>query len=139
MLKAVLPQRQLTEVAGILRRRYSDFAHHNRRNPLDELLFIICSTQTDEKKYLQTFRQLRTTFPSFDALRTARSSTLIGALRTGGLYRQKAKMLRAMFQMIVETFGKLTLAPLRTWSDSECEAFLRSLPGVGTKVARCVM
>ena len=132
-------RRRLSEVAGILRGRYSDFAHHNRRNPLDELLYIICSTQTDEDKYLQTFRGLRKRFPSFDALSSARNSTLIGVLRSGGLYRQKARMLRAMFQMITEAFGKLTLAPLKTWSDSECEAFLRSLPGVGTKVARCVM
>ena len=40
---------------------------------------------------------------------------------------------------IIERFGRLTLAPLQGLDDAAGEAFLTSLPGVGKKVARCVM
>jgi len=36
-------------------------------------------------------------------------------------------------------FGSADLEALRVWPDDECESFLLGLPGVGLKVARCVM
>lgn len=41
--------------------------------------------------------------------------------------------------MLRQEFGRATLAPLRTMTDGEAEAFLVSLPGVGAKVAKCVL
>jgi endonuclease-3 len=32
------------DVAAALKKRYHDFNHYNLKDPLDELLFIICST-----------------------------------------------------------------------------------------------
>jgi hypothetical protein len=32
------------DVATALHKRYHDFNHYNLKNPLDELLFIICRT-----------------------------------------------------------------------------------------------
>ena len=34
------------DVAAALKYRYHDFDHYNLKDPLDELLFIICSTKT---------------------------------------------------------------------------------------------
>ena len=44
-----------------------------------------------------------------------------------------------LFDIIVAKFGEPTLKPLRKMSDKDAEAFLLSLPGVGKKVARCVL
>ena len=52
------------DVAAALKRRYRDFNHYNLKNPLDELLFIICSTKTGEASYRSTFRSLKETFPT---------------------------------------------------------------------------
>ena len=38
------------DVAAALKTRYRDFNHHNLKNPLDELLFIICSNYSGESK-----------------------------------------------------------------------------------------
>jgi endonuclease III len=46
---------------------------------------------------------------------------------------------KALLTMITERFGRPTLAPLRKMTEVECEEFLCSLPGVGKKIARCVM
>ena len=52
------------DVAAALKNRYRDFNHYNHKDPLDELLFIICSTKTGEASYRSTFRSLKETFPT---------------------------------------------------------------------------
>ena len=129
----------LEMIARALRRRYGDFDHFNKKNPLDELIFIICSVQTAEVSYKRTFRALREEFRTFEHLNEASASYLARPLKPGGLSEQKSKSLRIIFDSITESFGRLTLSPLKDYSDFDCEAFLTKLPSVGKKVARCVM
>lgn len=133
-----LPKR-IDETARILRRRYRDFAHYNRTNPFEELLFILCSVQTQESNYRRTFAALRRAFPSFDALASASREEIAKPLKQGGLSPTKARRIKIICKRIEAAFGRVTLAPLRQMDDEQCEGFLASLPGVGTKVARCVM
>lgn len=131
--------RKIARAASLLKRRYGDFAHYNRKNPLEELLFILCSVQTDEKKYRETFRALRRTFPRFEDLGKASASAIAKPLKPGGLSPTKSRMIHKICRALKKLFGNITLAPLWRMSDEQCEAFLTSLPGVGLKVARCVM
>jgi endonuclease III len=127
------------EVARALSKRYHDDAHNNRRNPFEELLFILCSLQTNEELYSNTFALLRRAYPRFDELADAAPNDLARVLRGGGLHRQKARIISRIARLLRTEYGRVTLAPLRVASTSECEAFLASLPGVGKKTARCVM
>lgn len=127
------------DVAATLTGRYRDHDHFNRKNPLEELLFILCSVKTSEKSYRRVYADFRREFPSFDRLAEAPAEKLAGPLVPGGLYRQKSVALRKTMDAIIERFGRLTLAPLHRFPDEQCERFLTSLPGVGLKVARCVM
>ena len=127
------------EVVRILKRVYEDFDHYNRKNPLDELLFILCSTKTSESGYRETFRALRRRFPSNEQLAATTEVEIATAIARGGLAKKKAHSIKAIMQRVIAQFGKPTLAPLRKMSDDECEHLLTSLPGVGKKVARCVM
>jgi hypothetical protein len=45
-------------VARILSAQYGDNAHANRANPLSELLFILCSLQTNEDLYKASYARL---------------------------------------------------------------------------------
>jgi endonuclease III len=126
-------------VAAALENRYRDFNHYNLKNPLDELLFIICSTKTGEASYRSTYRSLKETFPTHYQIAEAPAEYIARPIVSGGLSNQKAKAIRDLFDIIVEKFGEPTLKPLRKMSDGEAEAFLLSLPGVGKKVARCVL
>lgn len=127
------------EAAQLLKRRYGDFAHYNRKNPFEELLFILCSVQTQESKYRKTYAALRRRFPRFEQLATARPSAIAKPLKFGGLSATKAQLIAKLCKAIEARFGRVTLAPLEGMSDAECESFLMTLPGVGLKVARCVM
>lgn len=127
------------DVAAALKNRYRDFNHYNRKDPLDELLFIICSTKTGEASYRSTFRSLKEAFPTHYQIAEAPAEYIARPIVSGGLSNQKAKAIRELLDIIVEKFGEPTLKPLRKMGVEEAEAFLVSLPGVGKKVARCVL
>lgn len=127
------------DVAAALKKLYHDFNHYNLKDPLDELLFIICSTKTGEASYRSTFQLLKETFPTHLQIAEAPTEYIARPIVSGGLSNQKAKAIRDLLDVIVKKFGEPTLKPLRKMSDKEAEAFLLSLPGVGKKVARCVL
>jgi len=127
------------KVAAALKNRYRDFNHYNLKDPLDELLFIICSTKTGEASYRSTFRSLKKTFPTHLHIAQAPAEYIARPIASGGLSNQKAKAIRDLLDIIVAKFGEPTLKPLREMDDAAVETFLLSLPGVGKKVARCVL
>ena len=133
------PPENIISIARALRKRYKDFGHYNRKNPLDELLLILCSVKRGEKVYLRAFKSLKQAFPIFEKLNQASVKELTKRIEWGGLQNQKARSLKKITTAITRRFGKLSLAPLRKMTEEECEEFLCSLPGVGKKVARCVM
>lgn len=126
-------------ISEILSNRYKDFNHNNKKNPLNELLFIICSLKTQEKNYGRTYSALKKKFPSFNSIANATIDDIREVIQSGGLENQKAKAIKAIMNQINQEFGKYSLAPLYNFNDSNCEKFLLSLRGVGLKTARCVM
>ncbi|MEI2742295.1 MAG: endonuclease III [Candidatus Competibacter sp.] len=131
--------KNIRQVAAALVDRYGDFDHYNLKNPLDELLFIICSTKTAESSYRHTFEQLKQVFPTPSALAEAPAEYIAKPITSGGLSGQKSRAIRAILDAINDQFGALTLEPLRGMSDRDAEAFLTALPNIGQKVARCVL
>lgn len=133
------PPANIVPIARELRKSYKDFGHYNRKNPLDELLLILCSVKRGEKVYLRAFKSLKRACPTFEKLNQASVKELTKQIEWGGLQNQKARSLKKITTAIIKKFGKLSLAPLRKMTEGECEGFFCSLPGVGKKVARCVM
>lgn len=130
---------QINEVATTLRKRYKDYNHNNKRNPLNELLFIMCSTKTTDPSYERTYNRFRSRYKTFDGIAKATTEEIAISLSTGGLQNIKARYIKSIMKDLNRIFGSPTLAPLKRFDDKSCEAFLTSLPGVGLKVARCVM
>ena len=132
-------KKKLDKIAVSLKKEYGDFNHYNKKNPLDELVFIICSIKRNEKICLQMFRALKREFPSYEKMLKAPRRKLSKVLSPYGLQNEKAFAIKEILRAATRSFGKPTLAPLRMMSDSECERILLNLRGVGKKVARCVM
>lgn len=131
--------RKIEEVAFVLKEEYRDFAHDNKKNPLDELFFILCSVRRSEKVYLEAFKSLKQNFPRYELMATSSGKKISRVVCWGGLQNQKAAAAKEIIKRLIKNFGKPTLAPLKRMTDAECERFLMGLPGVGKKVARCVM
>jgi endonuclease III len=127
------------KVARKLKKEYKDFSHNNKKNPLDELVFILCSVKRSEQVYLNAYRTLKRAFPKYAMLADTPVREIRKAVAWGGLQNQKTSAAKAIIKTLIKKFGKPTLAPLKRMSDDECEQFLVSFPGVGKKVARCVM
>jgi endonuclease III len=81
---------EIKRVSFELEREYKDFAHHNKKNPLDELFFILCSVKRSEKVYLSAFKSLKRNFPRYELLATATVKKVSRAVSWGGLQNQKA-------------------------------------------------
>lgn len=127
------------EVAEILVRRYGPWPDESAGPVIDQLVWFLLSTRTTVENCEAAYAALRKVFSNWDEVAEAREEALYGPLRPAGLYRARAKNLHAALSAIRERFGAVSLEVLRDWPDEECESFLLSLPGVGLKVARCVM
>lgn len=126
-------------ICAALEREYGNPRHGNKRNPLDELVYIILSTRTQDESFRDTFRRLKRAFPSWSVVRASDRARLTAILKRGGLAQLKAGQILGVLESLCRSFGHPTLAPLRHLADSEAEAILTSLPGVGRKIAKCVL
>ena len=130
---------RIVDIIKTLEQRYGNPRHGNQEDPLDELVFIILSTRTQERTFEQTYRALKARFPSWDSITEVNEHEIGQILAPAGLGHLKARQITAIIQNLRAIFGSATLEPLREWPDAEVEQFLTSLPGVAAKVAKCVM
>lgn len=110
----------------------------NKRDPLDELIYIMLTVQT-QFGVDEVYEALKRRFPTWDGLLRARPTTVARILAPLGLSQQRATRLRVILRRLRDERGACTLDFLAEMPDAEAEAYLRSLPGVGAKVARCVL
>jgi len=94
-------------------------------------------TQQDvhERVYANFIRK----FSSLEKVAHASERRLAAALREGGLATRKASQLKAIAKQARHETGRYDLNALAGLEDDALEECLRRLPGVGPKVARCVM
>jgi endonuclease-3 len=126
-------------IATLLRKTYRNPRHGNPRNPLDDLFYIILSTRTRDSSFAKTFRTLKKAFPSWNRVFPKDKRRLEHILIPGGLGKLKTRQVIAIVSELRRRFGEVTLAPLAKMTTFEAEAVLTSLPGVGPKIAKCVL
>ncbi len=132
-------QARIGSCCRLLAQHYRNPRHGNKRQPLDELVYIILSTRTAEAVFRGIYRSLKKAFPSWNEINGNRVGEFHRILAPGGLSSLKAYQLLGIFSALRREFGRATLAPLSAMPDGDAERFLMSLPGVGKKVAKCVL
>lgn len=118
---------------------YGDDKHGNREDPLEELVFIILSAQTEAYSYRVVFDDLRRQFPTWNSMLKTTEKEIESVIRRGGLAHKKASQLKRALEKIQSDKSTLSLDFLRNLSDDEAKHYLMSLPGVGNKTAMCIM
>ncbi len=129
----------VSEVARILVRKYGQPTLDNKRDPFDELLFIILSSKTPPDRYRLTYSALKTRYQKADSLAKAKPSVIARVIAVGGLADKKARQISGIAHALVRKYGKVTLRPLARVNNEDAEVFLDALPGIGKKMARCVL
>jgi endonuclease III len=128
----------IREVSRRLSVDHGDPRLHNKRDPLDELVFIILSAKTSEPSYLRTYRALKRAFPSWFEILDSPKGSIARLIIKGGLSKKKELQLRQLLTELRDR-GTDDLNGLRKLTNAQAEKFLVSLPGVGLKTARCVL
>lgn len=64
---------------------------------------------------------------------------LTALIKDAGLSGQKAPRIQEILRRVKSDVGQTSLSWLRDLPDARVETYLTSLPGVGTKTAKCVM
>lgn len=111
----------------------------NKKNPFNELLYIILSSKTPPDRYQEVYRALRCAYPRADDFVGADPQALAQIIKRAGLQNRKARAIVNITERLRQEFGRVTLAPLSNLSNREAECFLVSLPEVSKKTARCVL
>ena len=110
-----------------------------RLDPLDVLIQTILSQSTTNVNSHRAFESLKRRFPTWDAARRARASSIEAAIRSGGLARQKSVRIKTLLNEIHRKRGSLDLAFLHHAPLEEAREFLSSFKGVGPKTVACTL
>lgn len=130
---------RVKEVARLLKKEYGNPHHFNKEEPLDELVFIILSSRTNEKNYLRAYDSLKTKFPTWKVLLESPYGSINDIIGFAGLSNKKEDWIRDCFSSIVDRMGAVDISCLHEMKTEDAELFLTSLPGIGLKSARCVL
>lgn len=129
----------IEHICRALHVRYGSPNLDNKPGPLDELIFIILSQITTHPSLVRTYERLRKVYPTWEKVAAAPLHHLQRVIEGAGLSNRKAPQIQAVIRWTIKDFGVAILDPLRNWPDEDAERYLTSLPGVGTKTAKCVL
>ncbi len=112
------------------------------RNPLppvDELVSTILSQNTNDVNRDRAFNALTAKFATWEAVRDAKESEVVAAIRPAGLANQKGPRIQKVLRQITEERGNLDLSFLADLPLEEARAWLTKFNGVGPKTAAIVL
>lgn len=118
------------------------FGEPTWRNPLppvDELVSTILSQNTNDINRDRAFNSLRARFTTWEAVRDAKPSEVVDAIRVSGLANQKGPRIQQVLRSITEEKGSLDLSFLSGLSTEQARAWLMKFNGVGPKTAAIVL
>ena len=114
----------------VLAKRYRGRAMVDLGRAEDTLFATVLSARTRDAQVLKLYPSFRKRFPSLASLANADEGEIAASISTIGMYRNKAKFLKALAQTLIERHkGRVP----RTMEE------LVALPGVGRKTASCVL
>jgi endonuclease III len=118
------------------------FGEPTWRNPLppvDELVSTILSQNTSDLNRDRAFTALCARFPSWEAVRDAKTADVVNTIRVAGLANQKGPRIQNVLREITAERGNLDLSFLADMPLEEARSWLTKFHGVGPKTAAIVL
>ena len=111
----------------------------SNREPFKTLIITVLSQATADKNTVRAFKNLSRVFPiTPEALAKASVEKIENAIRVGGLYKNKARVIKAISRMVLEKFNG-SLDFVHSLPFEKARRTLLSFPGVGPKTADVVL
>jgi endonuclease-3 len=132
--------RRLIEHYGRFEVRDTDLAIHavHGRAPFDVLIATILSQNTSDKNSHRAFASLYGKFDTPEALANAPEREIADLIRIGGLYEQKAKLIKEVARLVMDEYGG-SLDFVCDADPAAARKELMSIKGIGPKTADCVL
>jgi endonuclease-3 len=136
----MMDEKRAAAVLAILRRTFTmPEWTEAKRDPFETLIVTIISQNTADRNTMRAFERLSKRFEiKPEVLAKAETSQIEEALKTAGLYRNKAKTMKQVSQIILEKFQG-TLQPILALPLEEARKTLIQMPGIGPKTADVVL
>jgi endonuclease-3 len=129
-------KRRVRAIRDRLREMYGEPVNEPHGDAIAELVRTVLSQHTSDLNRDRAFESLSKRFPNWEEVREAPVTEVEEAIRSGGLAKQKAPRIQAIFDQLGE---HPDLDWIKTAPRDESLAYLTSLPGVGRKTAACVL
>ena len=141
MLLDVSLREKALNVLALEQDRYGEYDVYARHNgdPFPQLIKAMLSHRTARADELKAFESMWMRFGSWAAVQNADTDTLAETLAPARYPDTKAKNIQRVLRRVHHKHGAYTLDFLHDVPTDEALAWLRSLPGVGTKTAALVL
>lgn len=130
--------KKISRISVILEKEYGRPRFVFYSNPLDELIITVLSQNTSWQNTDRSYNSLKRRFRSWQDVLESSTSSISGAIRSGGLGNIKARRIKGILKEIKKQTGRLSLQFLKKKDTQDALLFLRSLKGVGPKTAAVV-
>jgi endonuclease-3 len=144
----IKPTKHLVRVYALLLRTYGEPKNEPDYDPLGGLVGTILSQHTSDANSGRAYKQLVTTFPTWEDVRDAPTDKIVEAIKCGGLANIKSVRIQDVLYTLTEqqqeqgetkTLAEYLYDELARRTTEEAWRYLRELPGVGPKTAACVL
>jgi len=129
----------IKELSKLLDFEYGSPDHNNKKDPLDELMYILLSRRTRGIGYEMVYDKLKKKFPNWEDTASAPSQQILRIIESAGLGPKRVREIKENLCIVHERFGEYSLNRLRKWRNIKVFEFLTSLEGIGPKSAYCIM
>lgn len=126
-------------VCAALSAEYEPDRLGNPWSSLDDLVYLILSNRTSPKAALTAYRRIKRAYATWDDLAIDSGRGLEKAIAPAGLSKIKSRHIRGLIAKVAKDFGLMNLRGLAGHPPDRVLAYLSSLPGVSSKVAKCSM
>jgi endonuclease III len=120
-------------------KEYGQPRHGNPTEPLDELFYALFSKKTPPERYQPVFEAFRRKYKPWGRLLAAELDEVAEVIQPLGMARLRARQALGVAAQLKRDFGEVSLRSLEGMPDDRVRSYLLTLPGVGEKIARCVM
>jgi endonuclease-3 len=136
----MMDEKRASTVLAILQRTFAmPKWTEAKRDPFETLIVTIISQNTADRNTARAFERLSNRFEiKPEVLAKAETSQIEESLKTAGLYRNKAKTIKQVSKIILESFHG-SLQPILSLPLEEARKTLMALPGIGPKTADVVL
>jgi len=126
----MMDRQRALKVVSLLKRKYGSRSFRRNEKPFYTLIFTVLSARSRDPQTEKATASLFTKFPTMSSIAAAKIADIEKSIKFIGLYRQKAKRVKQISQLLLEKYAGRVPDTMDK---------LLELPGVGRKTASCVL